>query len=58
MCNKANSAFGPSFTADRDDSVTHFLCLYYFGGSDLRVMCIFYEKMSRMCVGVSVVMYE
>ena len=51
-------AYGPRFTADRYNSVTHVLCLHHLGGPYCRTRSIFkYEKLLRMrCV--SGVMYE
>ena len=42
-------AFGPRFIEDREENMTHFLCLHHFGGPHYRVTSISnysYEKMS------------
>ena len=51
-------AFGPHFTADKDENVTHFLLLHNFRVLDFAICIYKCEKMLRMSVCISIVMYE
>ena len=62
VCYNANlsalSKFGPLFTADRSESVTHFLCLHHFGGQHYKTMCMcYYVKDKDKCICIGVVLW-